>query len=80
MLMTPELTAKPSFEAVRSYAIRRVNPFLGVLQVIETEAGRAASGNGVVWDIEVRTEQSRGWGRLNKTISSRSIIDMAFGR
>ena len=62
MLMTPELTAKADSEAVRSYAIRRVNPFLGVLQVIETEAGRAASGNGVVWDIEVRTEQSGGWG------------------
>lgn len=51
---------------VRRYAIRRVNPFLGVLQVIETEGGRAVSANGVVWDIEVRTERSRGWGSLNQ--------------
>lgn len=51
---------------VRSYAIRRVNPFLGVLQVIETRGGRAISANGVVWDIEVLAERSAGWGRLNR--------------
>ena len=50
----------PSSETgiVHSYAIRRVNPFLGVLQVIETEGGRASSANGVVWDIEVIAERS----------------------
>lgn len=53
--------------AVRSYAIRRVNPFLGVLQVIETIGGRAVSANGVVWDIEVLAERQDGWGSLNKT-------------
>jgi len=43
---------KPVVETVvvRAYAIRRVNPFLGVLQVIETEGGRAISANGVVWE------------------------------
>lgn len=51
---------------VRSYAVRRVNPFLGVLQVIETQAGRAISANGVVWDIEVLAERSGGWGSLNR--------------
>jgi len=51
---------------VRAYAIRRVNPFLGVLQVIETDAGRAVSANGVVWDIEVRAERPAAWGRLNR--------------
>jgi len=51
---------------VRSYAIRRVNPFLGVLQVIETAGGRAVSTNGVAWDIEIRSERVTGWGSLNR--------------
>jgi hypothetical protein len=34
--------------AVRSYAIRRINPFLGVLQIIETAGGRAVSSNGFI--------------------------------
>lgn len=51
---------------VETYAIRRVNPFLGVLQVIETQGGRAVSSNGVVWEIELRTERSGIWGSLNK--------------
>lgn len=53
-------------DGVRSYAIRRVNPFLGVLQVIETAGGRAVSANGVVWDIEVLAEHSGGWGSLGR--------------
>jgi hypothetical protein len=51
---------------VRAYAVRRVNPFLGVLQVIETPGGRAISSNGVVWEIELRTERSGMWGSLNQ--------------
>jgi hypothetical protein len=51
---------------VKAYAIRRVNPFLGVLQVIEAKDGRAVSSNGVVWEIELRTERSGKWGSLNK--------------
>ena len=50
---------------VKSYAVRRVNPFLGVLQVIETSGGRAISTNGVVWDIEVRAPCGSDWGSLN---------------
>jgi hypothetical protein len=53
-------------DTVRSYAIRRVNPFLGVLQVIETAGGRAVSTNGVVWDIEIRSERASEWGSLNR--------------
>ncbi|MBT8119150.1 MAG: hypothetical protein KJN89_05480 [Gammaproteobacteria bacterium] len=53
---------------VKAYAIRRVNPFLGVLQVIETQGGRAVSSNGVVWEIELRTERSGMWGSLNQHI------------
>ena len=53
---------------IRAYAIRRVNPFMGVLQVIETDGGRAVSSNGVVWEIELRTERSGMWGSLNQHI------------
>jgi hypothetical protein len=53
---------------VQSYAIRRVNPFLGVLQVIKTSGGRAISSNGVVWEIDLRTERSGAWGSLNQGI------------
>jgi hypothetical protein len=51
---------------VRRYAIRRVNPFLGVLQVIETADSRAASANGVAWDIQIRAERQPLWGSLNQ--------------
>lgn len=48
-----------SVTETKCYAIRRVNPFLGVLQVIEmAEVGRAVSTNGVVWDIEVLVDDS----------------------
>ena len=53
---------------VQSYAIRRVNPFLGVLQVVKTSGGRAISSNGVVWEIDLRTERSGAWGSLNQGI------------
>lgn len=52
--------------SISCYAIRRVNPFLGVLQVIETETGRAVSANGVVWDIEIGVPVKSGWGSLNQ--------------
>ncbi len=53
-------------KTVHSYAIRRVNPFLGVMQVIESEEGRALSCNGVVWEILVRAKLGNGWGSLNR--------------
>lgn len=64
--MPAELNTENEAGFVREYAIRRVNPFLGVLQVIENAGGRAISANGVVWDIEVRTEHVGGWGSLNR--------------
>jgi len=62
------MPAKPpsSSTTVRRYAIRRVNPFLGVLQVLETARARALSTNGVAWNIEVRAEQPASWGSLNR--------------
>ena len=48
---------KGDVEAVHCYAIRRVNPFRGVMQIIESEEGRALSCNGIVWEILVRATQ-----------------------
>ena len=36
----------------RYYAVRRVNPFEGVLQVVETHNARAYSPNGYVWQVQ----------------------------
>lgn len=52
----------PSFSF---YAIRRLNPFLGVMQIIETDAGRASTTNGVVWHIELQIAKTADWGSLN---------------
>jgi hypothetical protein len=51
---------------VQHYAIRRVNPFLGVMQVIATDGGRALSTNGVSWSLELPAERRVGWGSLNR--------------
>jgi len=45
---------KHEVDAVQSYAVRRVNPFRGVMQVIHAAEGRALSCNGIVWEILVR--------------------------
>ena len=50
---------------IRCYALRRLNPFVGVLQVVETPSGRAASSNGLVWDIQLLTQGPADWGSLN---------------
>jgi len=47
------------------YALRRLNPFLGVIQVVETPSGRASSSNGLVWDIQILTQAPADWGSLN---------------
>ena len=46
------------------YALRRLNPFLGVVQVVETPSGRASSSNGLVWDVQILTEGPADWGSL----------------
>lgn len=48
------LSGKNDIQSVHCYAIRRVNPFRGVMQIIECEQGRALSCNGIVWEILVR--------------------------
>jgi hypothetical protein len=51
----------------RRYALRRLNPFLGVLQVIESDRGRAISTDGVNWEIQLYGERAVGWGSLGTT-------------
>ena len=62
--MPDQASTSPAKGDVRSYAIRRVNAFPGVLQVIETGAGRTVSTNGAVWDIEIRAQREAEWGSL----------------
>ena len=75
---------KVKTEAVRTYAVRRVNPFRGVMQVVETEQGRALSCNGVVWEILVRATQastraSLGRGNYKKTYYRFGMWSMDYG-
>jgi hypothetical protein len=46
-----------SSEAPRHYAVRRVNPFEGVLQIVETHNARAYSPNGQVWQVQVLAQR-----------------------
>lgn len=42
---------------MKRYAIRQLNPFTGVLQVVETNAARAFSANGGLWQLQVMAER-----------------------
>ncbi|MGB5650968.1 MAG: hypothetical protein WBM59_12905, partial [Sedimenticolaceae bacterium] len=46
-----------SADRTRHYAVRRVNPFEGVLQVVETHNARAYSPNGQIWQIQVLAQR-----------------------
>ncbi|MGD8588794.1 MAG: hypothetical protein PVG22_08170 [Chromatiales bacterium] len=50
---------------VHCYALRRINPFLGVEQVLEMPQARAKSTNGVVWQLELLAMMPPEWGSLN---------------
>ena len=52
--------------APRRHALRRLDPFLGVTQVVEGAAGRALSVDGVNWEIQLRATLPAGWGVLNR--------------
>jgi len=51
-------------ESLRCYALRRLNPFLGVVQIVETPKVRASTSNGLVWHIELQ-DGGGSWGSLN---------------
>ena len=45
------------------YSIRRLNPFLGVLQIVATEGSRAISPDGIDWEIQILAERPHDtWG------------------
>jgi hypothetical protein len=49
-----------------AYSLRRINPLGGVVQVLERDAARAISRDGVDWEIQVETESPNTlWGSLN---------------
>ncbi len=44
------------------YAVRRLNPFQGVIQVAGNDEARAISPNGREWEIQIRAERPDMWG------------------
>lgn len=56
------------------FSIRRLNPFLGVLQVVSGEQGRAVSANGLTWSIEMLGEQEKSWGSLNRAKQQKTFF------
>jgi len=55
----------PSPDAPSCFAVRRLNPFLGVAEVVDTGSARAISVDGASWQIQIRAEPpGKGWGSL----------------
>jgi hypothetical protein len=52
--------------AARCHAVRRLNPYAGVVQIVETDAGRALSTDGANWEIQLLADRPAGWGSLNR--------------
>lgn len=51
-------------DTANCYAVRRLNPFLGVLEVVEIEGARALSVDGLDWQIQVEADRpDHTWGR-----------------
>lgn len=44
-------------DGLRCYAIRRVNPYEGVLQIAEMHNARAYSPNGLIWQVQVLAQR-----------------------
>lgn len=63
----------------RCYAARRLNPFLGVVQVLETPTARAITVDGLNWQIQVRAERpEHTWGSLNQHSSETQFFRFGF--
>jgi hypothetical protein len=52
MAVTTTLGPEP-LPALRCFALRRLNPFLGTLQVLELPEARALSADGLLWHLEL---------------------------
>lgn len=58
-----------------AYSLRRINPLEGVVQVLERDAARAISRDGVDWEIQVETESPNTlWGSLNAGKAARRFF------
>ena len=59
-------------EQPHCFAVRRLDPFLGVAVVVDIGHARALSVDGVAWQIQVRTERpARSWGSLGLATRAR---------
>ena len=53
-------------DSPQGYALRRLNPFLGVMQVVESARVRALSSDGVSWQLQVLADKPQHtWGCLD---------------
>jgi hypothetical protein len=60
----------------RCFAVRRVNPFEGVLQVLELPGARAYSADGVTWQIQVQAERpDHTWRSLGDAMPVRQFFN-----
>lgn len=60
--------------AVRHFALRRLSPFQGTLQVVEVPEGRAFSLDGIRWAVQLLSEQALRqpvWGNIGPASSER---------
>lgn len=51
---------------MRRYARRRLNPYRGVEQIVESDSGRALSVDGRNWELQLLARRPAGWGSLNR--------------
>lgn len=51
---------------MRQYTVRRVNPFRGILRVLDSGDARALTVDALNWEVQMRVEQPAGWGSLNR--------------
>lgn len=60
----------------RHYAVRRVNPFDGVLQIVETDNARAYSPNGMAWQLQVLARRpDHTWRSANGTQATEQFFN-----
>ena len=65
----------PRFAATETYCLRRLQPFQGTLQVLECDAGRALSLDGVSWQIQVGLHwSSNAWSSFADTVQKSGFV------
>ncbi len=62
---------------MRCYALRQLNPFSGVLQVVDTRQARAFSNNGVLWRLQVVSERPGHTWRSGNDVAVRQYFNWA---